>query len=68
MSEHSNSGEVILAFLLGAIVGGAAGVLFAPAAGKKTRREIAKLMRQWLEEGEELGSSVKDAVSQKLFS
>jgi len=42
MSENRGSTilEVTLAFLLGGIVGAAAGVLFAPAAGKETREKL----------------------------
>ncbi len=64
MSENSpsNSGELILAFLLGGVVGGALGALFAPASGKKTRQDLAKLTRHWLDEGEGLLDDGKGAI------
>lgn len=52
MSER-NSGDVILAFVLGGIVGAALGILFAPAAGKETRRKLKDI-------GEDLGDKIED--------
>ena len=45
----NNSGESILAFMLGGIAGAALGVLLAPCSGEETRRRLA----EWLEESRE---------------
>lgn len=45
----NNSGEGIVSFLLGGIVGAALGVLLAPCSGEETRRRLSS----WLEENRE---------------
>jgi len=70
MSEHSNSGEAVFAFLLGGVVGAAVGILFAPASGEETRRKIGDWLeesrrkaRDFVEEKREALRSKKDQVS-----
>ena len=55
MENSNNSGKVIGALLVGAAIGGALGILFAPDKGTKTRRKIA-------DQGEEL----TDAMTEKF--
>ena len=57
MGERNSSGEVILAFVLGGIVGAAAGLLFAPASGKETRKKIKDM-------SEDLGEKAGDFVGE----
>jgi gas vesicle protein len=40
-----NNGKVAAAFLLGIIIGGAAGILFAPKSGKETREHVHRYMK-----------------------
>jgi gas vesicle protein len=51
--ESSNTGKVIGALLLGAAVGGALGILFAPDKGIRTRKKI-------MDKGEDLTDSMQE--------
>ena len=47
-------------FVLGLIVGGILGTLYAPQKGEETRKVIKKLIEQWSEKGEDLSEEVKE--------
>ena len=51
-NSNNNSGKVIGALVLGAVIGGALGVLFAPNKGKDTRKNL-------LGKGEDLTEGMK---------
>jgi gas vesicle protein len=51
--SNRDSGEVVLSFLLGALVGAALGILYAPRSGKETRMKLRDL-------GEDLGDKIND--------
>lgn len=53
MGKESNTGKVIGAIFLGAAVGGALGILFAPDKGTETRKKISK-------KGNDLTGAVKE--------
>lgn len=55
MGNSSNTGKVIGAIFLGAAIGGALGVLFAPDKGSETRKKISKK-----------GTDFTDAVKEKF--
>ena len=70
MAEHNNSGETVLAFLLGGVVGAAIGILLAPASGEETRRKIGdwvdesrKKARDFVEKERDVLRSKKEQVS-----
>jgi len=53
MENSNNNGKVIGALLVGAAIGSALGILFAPHKGSKTRKNISHA-------SEDLGESIKD--------
>ncbi len=53
MGNSNNTGKVLGAIFLGAAIGGALGVLFAPDKGTETRKKISK-------KGNELTGAVKE--------
>jgi gas vesicle protein len=53
METTSNTGKVVGALILGAAIGGALGILFAPDKGSKTRKRI-------LDQGDNLTDTMKD--------
>ncbi len=59
MENSNNSGKVIGALLVGAAIGGALGILFAPDKGAKTRKKI-------LGQGEELTDSLTEKFNEFL--
>lgn len=65
MAENS-TGETILAFMLGAIAGAAAGVLLAPEPGRKTRRRLADWLEELKEEGEDFLEEQKDVLAKTI--
>ena len=54
-----SSGKVVLALLAGAAAGAALGILFAPAKGSETRKELTG-------KGEELKESIKEKFNEFL--
>jgi gas vesicle protein len=54
-----STGKMFMGFLIGAAVGAAAGILFAPDKGTATRKKIAK-------KAKEAGDTVKDTVSEQF--
>jgi gas vesicle protein len=62
MSEDNRSGETLLALMLGAALGAAAGLLLAPRSGKETRKRVKK----WLEDAEEKGQDLFEE-GQKIY-
>ncbi len=55
MGNSNNTGKLLGAVLLGAAIGGAFGILFAPDKGSETRRKISKK-----------GNDLTDAVKEKF--
>ncbi len=57
MAHDNNGGTVMLAFLMGAMTGAAAALLFAPASGEETREYLGQKAR-------ESRARARDAVQQ----
>ena len=62
--ENKGSGSSILAFILGGVIGASLAILFAPAAGKETRKKLKILLEQLDDEGRELYEEFKDKAAQ----
>ena len=70
MPNDNGGGTVMLAFLVGALTGAAAALLFAPASGEETReylgqraREGRARAREALEQGREVYQRQRDTVA-----
>ncbi len=61
--ENSRGGNVLLAFGLGALVGAAAAILFAPASGSETRKRIKDFTGEALDKAGDFAGGVKDRVA-----
>ena len=65
MSEQINAGHgmggILLAFLGGAVVGGAAAILFAPKSGEQTRKRFAEMAKNGRERAERVPAAVREA-------
>ena len=59
MENLNGTGKIIGALFLGALIGGALGVLFAPEKGSKTRRDIA-------EGAKDLTSDIKKKIKEEV--
>lgn len=59
-------GDVTLAFLLGAVVGSAVALLYAPAPGAETRRKLAEASARLRDDSEEKYAQAKDYLVEKL--
>jgi len=69
MSDNDNkTAAVITAFAVGAVVGAALGILFAPKAGKETREDIHEWIDDNMEKGKEqlhkMGEEIKHRKEQ----
>jgi gas vesicle protein len=61
--ENKNSGAAVLSFILGGLIGASLGILFAPAAGKETRKKLKILLEQLDDESRELYDEVKEKAA-----
>lgn len=62
--SKEDSGNSLLAFLLGIVAGAIIGILFAPAEGKETRKKIAKYLEELEEKGEEFVEEGKRKIKE----
>jgi gas vesicle protein len=52
-SDHGGGGSVLMAFMIGAVVGAGLALLFAPATGERTREYLGRRAREGRERAEE---------------
>jgi gas vesicle protein len=62
--KNRNPGASFLYFILGGLIGAFLGVLFAPAAGKETRKKLKILFEQLDDESRELYEEVKEKAAE----
>ncbi|UCH77434.1 MAG: YtxH domain-containing protein [Candidatus Coatesbacteria bacterium] len=60
--RDTHAGLVFLSFVVGGIVGGILGILFAPKAGKETRGDIAEAAAEVKKEAEKFAREAKQRV------
>jgi gas vesicle protein len=61
----SSTSDTLLAFLLGAAVGGAAGLLMAPNTGTTTRKKLKKGIAELQDRGEDMYEEAEKAIEDK---
>jgi gas vesicle protein len=64
MAEKSSSGEVIMSFILGGLIGAAIGILYAPRSGKDTRKKLQQFGEDVSDKVENFGEEMRDKTQQ----
>ena len=64
MARDESAGNILLAFLLGAVGGAAVALLFAPATGRETRDYLGQKAREGRERAAEAAEKGKQAVKE----
>ena len=62
--EGAGAGNILLAFLLGAVSGAAVALLYAPAAGRDTREFLGEKAREGRERATEAAAKGRQAIDQ----
>lgn len=65
MADNSNSGSLLLGFALGAIVGAAVALLYAPASGEETRRRLVRRARETQDRAEDMARQGREFVDRQ---
>ena len=58
--------KILSGFILGAIAGGAAGLLLAPTSGKRTRKKLKRHSRRMVNEAKDVLADVADEAADKV--
>lgn len=64
MAEN-RGGEIIGSFLVGALIGAALGILFAPKAGKETREQLGDWMDETKEKAKEKLEKLEEEIKKR---
>ena len=62
--DDSGAGNILLAFILGAVSGAAVALLYAPASGRETRERLAERAEDARAKAAEAAAKGRDALSQ----
>ena len=62
--DDGNAGNILLAFLLGAVSGAAVALLYAPASGRETRDYLGEKAREGRERATEAAAKGREIVTQ----
>lgn len=63
--SESGAGEIMLAFLMGAIAGAAVALLFAPASGEQTREFLSEKAREGKEKATEAARQGREVLNRQ---
>jgi gas vesicle protein len=63
-NEGAGAGSILLAFLLGAVAGAAAALLYAPAAGDETRDYLGKKARESRDRAADAAAKGREVINQ----
>ncbi|MDP2089554.1 MAG: YtxH domain-containing protein [Flavobacteriaceae bacterium] len=66
MEESNNSGELNGALLIGVVIGGVFGILFAPYKGSKTRQKIIKRSTRFMDIGKKKFDEFLKEIQQEV--
>jgi gas vesicle protein len=62
--DDGSAGSVLLAFILGAVSGGAVALLYAPTSGRETREFLGERAREGRDRASEASERSKQAINQ----
>ena len=65
MADNGNSTSVLVAFAVGAAVGAAIALLYAPASGEETRRKLAQKAREGRDKAEALAREGREFLDRQ---
>jgi gas vesicle protein len=63
-NEGAGAGSILLAFLLGAVAGAAAALLYAPATGDETREYLGKKARESRDRAADAAAKGREVINQ----
>lgn len=64
MTQNNQSGDGFNSFVLGFILGGVAGILYAPQRGEETRKALKEFLATWSQHAEGLSEEVRKVVEE----
>jgi len=65
MADNNNSASVLVAFAVGAAVGAAVALLYAPASGEETRRKLVEKAREGRDKAESLAREGREFLDRQ---